>query len=62
MIISITFRGEEQDIKVTSKLEPYDWHFLDIQLNKLTLTNEEEEEIYQIIYQAIFDDACNNDW
>lgn len=62
MILSHTFRGQEIDIDVTRKVEPYEWRVLGLtieQENELRLTDAEEGEIYALISNALYEQAAN---
>lgn len=63
MLISYTFRGQEIDIDVTSKVEPYEWHFMGMttdEYNALNVTAEEEEAIASTIGETLYDHAVNS--
>ena len=63
MLISHTFRGQEIDIDVTSKLEPYEWHFFGMttdEYNALAVTADEEVEIATLIGETLYDRAVNS--
>jgi hypothetical protein len=56
MLISYVFRGEEVDIDVTDKREPYEWLFFGVTVdehNALAITNEEEDAIFICINRAL---------
>lgn len=60
MLISYTFRGEEIDLDVTDRREPYEWHFFGLtaeQYNALDVTAEEEEAISVHIGEALYERA-----
>lgn len=62
MLISHMFRGQEIDLDVTSKLEPYEWHFIGMttdEYNALNVTAEEEEAIATLIGETLYDRAVN---
>jgi hypothetical protein len=62
MLISHKFRGEEVDIDVTSKVEPYEWLFYGKSLaehDALKVTDAEEEEISQLIHNTLYDRASS---
>lgn len=60
MLISYVFRGEEIDLDVTNRREPYDWHFFGMtadQYNALNVTGDEEEAISVYIGETLYDRA-----
>lgn len=64
MLISYTFRGQEVDLDVTDRREPYEWHFFGMtadEYNALNVTGEEEEAISIRIGEVLLDQAmCAN--
>lgn len=64
MLISYLFRGEEIDLDVTDRREPYEWNFFGMrpdQYNALNVTAEEEEAISVRIGEVLYDHAmCAN--
>ena len=65
MLISHKFRGEEVDIDVTRKVPPYEWLFYGkspAECDALALTEAEEEEISQLIYNTLYDRAASDGW
>lgn len=64
MLISYVFRGEEVDIDVTDRREPYEWLFFGMspeQYNALGVTGDEAEAISVRIGEVIYDQAmCAN--
>lgn len=62
MLISYVFRGDEIDIDVTDKSEPYEWNFYGMttdQYNALNVTGEEEETISVRVGEVLLDQAVN---
>jgi hypothetical protein len=60
MLISYVFRGQEIDLDVTSKVEPYEWDFAGMtaeEYNALNVTAHEEEAIATCIGEALYDRA-----
>ena len=64
MLISYVFRGEEIDLDVTDRREPYEWNFYGMtpeQYNALDVTGAEEEAISVRIGEVLYDRAvCAN--
>jgi hypothetical protein len=61
VLISHTFRGEEVDIDVTDKREPYEWLFYGktpAEHDALNVTDAEELEIYQLIHNSLYERAA----
>lgn len=62
MLISYVFRGQEVDIDVLDKREPYEWTFYGIPVedqNAMNITAEEEEAIAVRIGEVLYDQAAN---
>jgi hypothetical protein len=63
VLISYVFRGEEIDIDVTQRQEPYEWLFFGMtpdQYNGLNVTAEEEDAIAVHIGEVLLERAL--DW
>ena len=64
MLISHKFRGQEIDLDVTDRREPYEWHFFGMtvdEYNALNVTGAEEEAISVRIGEVLLDQAmCAN--
>lgn len=63
MLISYVFRGEEVDIDVTDRREPYEWLFYGKALEEhdaLRITPEEEAAICLHIAETLYDRAVNS--
>ena len=64
MLISYAFRGEEVDLDVTNRREPYEWTIFGMtadQYNALNVTADEEEAISVHIGEVLYDQAmCAN--
>lgn len=64
MLISYVFRGQEVDIDVTDKREPYEWTFFGMttdDYNALNVTGAEEEAISIRIGDVLMEQAmCSN--
>lgn len=61
MLIDHTFRGQEVAIDVTDAREPYEWVFYGMsreERDAITLTDAEEDEIYQLVSKTIFERAA----
>ncbi len=62
MLISYVFRGQEVDIDVTDKIEPYEWLFYGVKPedhDALKITDAEEEAISNRIHEVLCDMAAN---
>lgn len=62
MLVRFKFRGEDVDLDVTSKLEPYEWGICGMtteQYNALNVTAEEEAAMAAAIDEALYDRAVN---
>lgn len=62
MLISYVFRGEDVDIDVTDRSEPYEWLFYGKTIEEhdaLKITPEEDAAIYLCIAEALYDRAAN---
>lgn len=65
MLISHILRGEEVDIDVTDRREPYEWLIVGLtpeQHDALQLTDDEEQEIYELISRVLWERALSGDW
>lgn len=61
MLMSHVLRGEEIDIEITDRREPYEWKIVGktpAEHDAMCLTNEEDEAIYQAIYQTLYERAA----
>lgn len=61
MLIDHTFRGQEVAIDVTCMMEPYEWTFYGMSRDErdaITLTDAEEDEIFQLISTALYERAA----
>ena len=62
MLISYVLRGEEVNIDVTDRREPYEWLIAGKtvdELNAMNITAEEEEAIGTAIHNALYDNAMS---
>lgn len=60
--VQITFRGEERTVFIEQFIEErhtnyycVEWHFLDPELNLLELTNQEEDDIQDELWEYRYD-------
>lgn len=62
MLITHIFRGQEVDIDVTDRREPYEWVFYGMprdERDAITLTDAEEDEIFQLISTTLYERAAS---
>lgn len=70
MIISIRFRDEEHDVRITHNggYEPdtnahdISWEWVDNEMNKIELTANEEQLIYDQLIQITEENYCDEDY
>jgi hypothetical protein len=61
MLMSYVLRGEEIDIDITDRREPYEWLIVgktSAEIDAMNLTTEEDEAIYQALYQFLWERAA----